>query len=56
MKRFLQDELGVAATEYLTLLAILVGGVLFAVALAALSMSQAYNSWGDFYVGLSRSI
>lgn len=56
MRRFLHDETGVASTEYLMLLGILLGSVLFAVVLVALRLSQAYDSWGSFYESLRNAV
>jgi Flp pilus assembly pilin Flp len=50
---FLQDEEGVVATEYLILLALLVGSTLLAVATTGQSLSNSWNSWADYYLVLA---
>ena len=46
---FRQEEDGVALTEYLILLALLVGGVILSVALAGNNLSAAWISWGTWW-------
>ena len=50
---FGREEDGVALTEYLILLALLVGGVIVAVQLAGDSLEGAWNAWGTFWDGLT---
>ncbi len=46
---FRQEEYGVALTEYLILLALLVGGVILAVTLAGNNLAAAWTSWGTWW-------
>ena len=46
---FGREEDGVALTEYLILLALLVGGVILAVTLAGNNLAAAWNSWGTWW-------
>ena len=46
---FLREEDGVALTEYLVLLGLLIGGVLLAVGAASEDLSGAWASWGTFW-------
>jgi pilus assembly protein Flp/PilA len=46
---FVRDEDGVALTEYLILLALLIGGVIAAVTLAGENLADAWNSWGSWW-------
>ena len=46
---FRQEEDGVALSEYLILLGLLIGGVLIAVELAGNNLSAAWNSWGTWW-------
>ena len=52
---FVREEDGVALTEYLVLLGLLVGGVIAAVLLAGKNLSTAWNSWGTFFTNMSCS-
>ncbi|MCG5481022.1 Flp family type IVb pilin [Sinorhizobium alkalisoli] len=49
VRAFAREENGVALTEYLVLLGLLVGGVIVAVTAAGASLSTAWNSWGNFF-------
>jgi len=49
VRAFAREEDGVALTEYLILLGLLVGGVITAVTLAGTSLSTAWNSWAGFF-------
>jgi pilus assembly protein Flp/PilA len=46
---FLHDEEGVALTEYLVLLGLLVGGAVAAVTAAGGNLSAAWESWGSWW-------
>jgi pilus assembly protein Flp/PilA len=46
---FSREEDGVALTEYLILLALLVGGVILAVTIAGNNLAEAWNSWGTWW-------
>lgn len=47
--RFVRDEDGLALTEYLVLLGLLIGGVIAAVLVFSDGLSTAWESWGDFF-------
>lgn len=47
--RFVRDEDGLALTEYLVLLGLLVGGVIAAVITFRTGLSNAWVSWGNFF-------
>ncbi|MBD9510408.1 hypothetical protein IB265_26955 [Ensifer sp. ENS10] len=49
VRAFAREEDGVALTEYLILLGLLVGGVIVAVTGAGDSLSTAWTSWGGFF-------
>ena len=49
VRAFAQEEDGVALTEYLILLGLLVGGVIAAVTLAGTNLSAAWTSWAGFF-------
>lgn len=49
MAKFKHDEDGLALTEYLLLLGLLVGGVIVAVTLFGTNLSNAWNSWAGFF-------
>ncbi len=49
MIKFKHDEDGLALTEYLLLLGLLVGGVIVAVTLFGTNLSNAWNSWAGFF-------
>ncbi len=49
VRAFAQEEDGVALTEYLILLGLLVGGVVAAVITAGGSLNAAWVSWGTFW-------
>ena len=46
---FGREEDGVALTEYLILLALLVGGVILAVTVAGNNLAAAWTTWGTFW-------
>lgn len=46
---FGREDDGVALTEYLILLALLVGGVILAVTLAGNNLAAAWASWGTWW-------
>lgn len=47
--RFVHDEDGLALTEYLVLLGLLVGGVIAAVIAFSGGLSDAWDSWTGFF-------
>ena len=49
VRAFSRDEDGVALTEYLILLALLVGGVITAVTAAGSNLSNAWEAWGNWW-------
>ncbi|OWW04107.1 hypothetical protein ATY81_17435 [Rhizobium sp. R72] len=49
VRAFAREEDGVALTEYLILLGLLVGGVIAAVTLAGTNLSDAWESWAGFF-------
>lgn len=49
INKFKHDEDGLALTEYLLLLGLLVGGVIVAVALFGTNLSGAWNNWAGFF-------
>ena len=46
---FSREEDGVALTEYLILLALLIGGVILTVQIAGQSLNAAWLSWSSFW-------
>jgi pilus assembly protein Flp/PilA len=48
-RAFAREEDGIALTEYLILLGLLVGGVILAVGTASTSLSNAWTSWAGFF-------
>ena len=48
VRAFAQEEDGVALTEYLILLALLVGGVITAVTLAGTNLATVWNAWAGW--------
>jgi len=49
VRAFAREEDGVALTEYLILLALLVGGVIAAVTVAGSNLSDAWEAWGTWW-------
>lgn len=49
IRAFAREEDGIALTEYLILLGLLVGGVIGAVSLAGNNIAAAWNTWGTFW-------
>lgn len=49
IRSFAAEEDGVALTEYLVLLGILIGGVIVAVTTASTNLASAWSSWGTFW-------
>ena len=49
VRAFVREEDGVALTEYLILLALLVGGVITAVTTAGGNLSSAWEAWGSWW-------
>tara|TARA_R110002124_G_scaffold49060_2_gene144257 strand:- start:112 stop:357 length:246 start_codon:yes stop_codon:yes gene_type:complete len=52
IRAFAVEEDGVALTEYLILLGLLVGGVIATVTLAGTSLNGAWATWSGFWDGL----
>lgn len=52
LRAFAADEEGIALTEYLILLGLLVGGVIATVGLAGDSLEGAWTSWSTFWDGI----
>ena len=52
-RAFAREEDGIALTEYLILLGLLVGGVIVAVSAAGDNLSAAWESWGNFFTTVS---
>ena len=46
---FAREEDGVALSEYLILLGLLVGGVILAVTTAGGALANAWTAWGNFF-------
>ncbi len=53
--RFTRDEDGLALTEYLVLLGLLVGGVIGAVIIFRTGLAGAWSSWGNFFTSANIS-
>ncbi|MGB3901062.1 MAG: hypothetical protein WA973_21165 [Mesorhizobium sp.] len=51
IRAFAAEEDGIALTEYLVLLGLLVAGVISAVAVAGSSLAGAWEGWGTFWDG-----
>jgi pilus assembly protein Flp/PilA len=49
VRAFAREEDGVALTEYLILLALLVGGVITAVTVAGTNLSGAWDQWATWW-------
>ncbi|MBY5851035.1 MULTISPECIES: Flp family type IVb pilin [Rhizobium] len=49
VRAFAREEDGVALTEYLILLALLVGGVIAAVTLAGNNLATVWNGWAGWF-------
>ncbi|AXA42066.1 Flp family type IVb pilin [Rhizobium leguminosarum] len=49
VRAFAREEDGVALTEYLILLALLVGGVITAVTLAGTNLATVWNGWAGWF-------
>ncbi|ARO27409.1 hypothetical protein CO659_05870 [Rhizobium sp. S9] len=49
VRAFAREEDGVALTEYLILLALLVGGVITAVTLAGTNLATVWNGWATWF-------
>lgn len=53
IRAFAVEEDGVALTEYLILLGLLVGGVIVTVGLAGTNLNTAWSSWSTFWGGMT---
>ncbi len=53
---FRQEEDGLALTEYLILLGVLIGGVITAVTVAGVDLATAWDSWGTWWTTLGANI
>lgn len=53
LQSFAADEEGIALTEYLILLGLLVGGVIVTVGLAGTSLNGAWTAWSTFWNGMT---
>lgn len=53
LQSFAADEEGIALTEYLILLGLLVGGVIVTVGLAGTSLNSAWTAWSTFWNGMT---
>ncbi|WP_428670088.1 Flp family type IVb pilin [Roseibium sp.] len=51
-KSFAREEDGVALTEYLVLLGLLLAGVIVTVGLAGTSLNNAWANWQSFWDGI----
>ena len=51
LQRFSKEEDGIALTEYLILLGLLVGGVIVAVLLFGAQLSLVWDGWSAFFSG-----
>ncbi|MGO4623104.1 hypothetical protein AB4Z34_35715 [Ensifer sp. 2YAB10] len=49
VRAFAREEEGVALTEYLILLGLLIGGAIVAVTAAGTNLSAAWTSWGTWW-------
>ncbi|MBB2671324.1 hypothetical protein [Rhizobium sp. H4] len=49
VRAFAREEDGVALTEYLILLALLVGGVITAVTLAGTNLANVWTAWAGWF-------
>lgn len=52
VRAFAQEEDGVALSEYLILLGLLVGGLIAAVSTAGDNLETAWTNWGGFFLTL----
>jgi len=51
VRAFAREEDGIALSEYLVLLGLLVGGVIVAVSTVGTNLSTAWTSWGTWFTG-----
>ena len=49
VRAFAREEDGVALTEYLILLGLLIGGAITAVSTAGVNLSDAWETWGTWW-------
>ncbi|TPK34274.1 hypothetical protein FJ492_26615 [Mesorhizobium sp. B2-5-4] len=54
-RAFAREEDGIALSEYLILLGLLVATLLTAVGVAGTNLSNAWTSWGTFFTSLSHT-
>lgn len=52
VRAFSREEEGVALSEYLVLLGLLVGGVIAAVTTAGSNLATAWTNWGGWFLSL----
>jgi pilus assembly protein Flp/PilA len=52
LRAFAADEEGIALSEYLILLGLLVGGVIATVGIAGTSLDGAWTAWSTFWDGM----
>ncbi len=52
LRAFAAEEEGIALTEYLILLGLLVGGVIATVGIAGASLDGAWTAWSTFWDGM----
>jgi pilus assembly protein Flp/PilA len=55
IRAFAHEEDGVALSEYLMLLALLIGGVLLFITTAGTNLGEAWNSWAGWFNKLAYS-
>ncbi|WP_428977521.1 hypothetical protein [Oricola cellulosilytica] len=53
LRVFAQEEDGIALTEYLILLGLLIAGAIAAVIIAGTNLAAAWNSWAGFFTNLN---
>jgi pilus assembly protein Flp/PilA len=53
LQTFRKEEDGLALTEYLVLLGLLVGGVIVAVGVLGTNLSTAWTEWSTYFTGVN---
>ncbi len=56
VRAFAREEDGVALSEYLILLGLLIGGVLATVKLAGTNLNAAWETWASFFKTLEKPV